>query len=74
MPSGTQSRQLRFHCECGRASCVETIEIPPARYATIVRERYRFVVISGHEEPPAELAVAKSVGIRREDVAPILSR
>jgi hypothetical protein len=45
---------LPFHCECGRASCVETIEIPPGRYAAIVRERYRFVVIPGHEEPDIE--------------------
>ena len=48
---------LPFHCECGRASCVETIEILPARYAAIVRDRYRFVVISGHEQPQIERVV-----------------
>jgi hypothetical protein len=45
---------LPFHCECSRATCVETIEIPPNRYEAIVRERYRFVVIPGHEEPEIE--------------------
>ena len=45
------SGTLPFHCECGRASCVETIEIPPRRYAVIVRERYHFIVLPGHEQP-----------------------
>ena len=49
---------LPFHCECGASSCVETIEIPPTRYADIVRERYHFVVIPGHEEPRIERIVA----------------
>jgi hypothetical protein len=48
---------LPFHCECGRASCVATIEIPAGRYAVIVRERYRFVVLPGHEEPSIERTV-----------------
>ena len=70
------SSPLPFHCECGRASCVETIEIPPGRYATIVRERYHFVVIPGHEEPriervlktePAFLVVEK-IGEAREQI------
>jgi hypothetical protein len=49
---------LPFHCECGASACLETIEIPPARYAAIVRERYHFVVIPGHEEPRIERVVA----------------
>jgi hypothetical protein len=48
---------LPFHCECGRASCLETIEIPASRYATILAERYRFVVLPGHEEAGIELIV-----------------
>ena len=48
---------LPFHCECGAATCVETIEIPPDRYEAIVRERYHFVVIPGHEEPRIERTV-----------------
>ena len=50
---------LPFHCECGRVSCVETIEIPPARYEAIVHERYHFVVIPGHEEERIERVVGR---------------
>ena len=46
-----------FHCECSRASCLETIELTPARYEAIVRERYHFVVVPGHEQPEIERVV-----------------
>jgi hypothetical protein len=70
------SSALPFHCECGRASCLETIEILPARYAAIVRERYRFVVIPGHEEPQIEriletepgFLVVEKIGEAREQI------
>lgn len=70
------SGSLPFHCECGRASCFETIEIPPARYEAIVQERYHFVVISGHEEPQiervvereADLLVVEKIGEAREQI------
>jgi hypothetical protein len=51
------SGPLPFHCECDRASCLETIELPAARYASIVRERYHFVVLPGHEETRIERIV-----------------
>src|SRR3569833_1913879 len=51
------STALPFHCECGQASCVETIEIAPARYEAIMQERYRFVVVPGHENPEIERVV-----------------
>jgi len=51
------SGTLPFHCECGSASCLETIEITSERYAAIIRERYRFVVLPGHEEPEIETVV-----------------
>src|ERR1041385_7592161 len=67
---------LPFHCECARTSCLETIEIPPARYADIVRERYHFVVIPGHEEPQIErivrteleFLVVEKIGEAREQI------
>jgi hypothetical protein len=67
---------LPFHCECSRASCLETIEITADRYEAVVRERYRFVVIPGHEEleiervvesDPAFLVVEK-IGEAREQI------
>jgi hypothetical protein len=65
-----------FLCECSRVSCVETIEIPPERYAAIIRERYHFVVIPGHEEPRVErtvrnegdFLVVEKVGEAREQI------
>jgi hypothetical protein len=48
---------LPFHCECGRATCVETIELESERYAAIVQERYRFVVVPGHQQPDIERVV-----------------
>jgi hypothetical protein len=70
------SSSLPFHCECGGASCVETIEIPPARYAAIVRERYHFIVLPGHEEPnierimesEADFLVVEKIGEAREQI------
>jgi hypothetical protein len=70
------STALPFHCECGRTSCLETIEIPPGRYARIVRERYHFVVLPGHEEPRIErivgteekFLVVEKVGEAREQI------
>jgi hypothetical protein len=51
------SGSLPFHCECSRATCVETIELSRVRYASIVRERFNFVVIPGHEDPQIERIV-----------------
>ena len=70
------SGALPFHCECGRAACLETIEIPTGRYAAVMRERYRFVVVPGHEEPDIErvletepeFLVVEKLGEAREQI------
>lgn len=67
---------LPFHCECARVSCVGTIDIPPADYERVVRERYRFVVIAGHEDAAVEevverqdaYVVVEKVGEAREEI------
>ena|SRR5579859_3674308 len=67
---------LPFHCECGRASCLETIDIPASRYAKIMAERYRFVVLPGHDDPEIERTVettpeyliVEKIGEAREQV------
>ena len=67
---------LPFHCECGRAFCVETIEIPPGRYEGIVQERYHFVVLPGHEqqglerivETEADFLVVEKIGDARAQI------
>jgi hypothetical protein len=50
---------LPFHCECGRASCLGTIEIPPPEYERVARERYRFVLIPGDEDAAIEHVVER---------------
>ena len=52
-------RPLPFHCECDRASCLGTIEIPPPLYERVVQERYRFVLIPGHEDTAIERVVER---------------
>jgi len=44
----------QYHCECGRASFFETIALDPADYQRVVAERYRFIVVPGHEETAIE--------------------
>jgi hypothetical protein len=48
---------LRFHCECGRSSCFETVDMPPPVYERVVAERYHFVLIPGHEDEEIERIV-----------------
>jgi hypothetical protein len=70
------SAALPFHCECGRASCFETIEIPPGRYASIVGERYHFIVLPEHVEERIErivetgntFVVVEKIGEAREQI------
>jgi hypothetical protein len=50
---------LRFHCECERGTCVETIEILPREYERVARERYRFVLVPGHDDPEIERVVER---------------
>jgi hypothetical protein len=48
---------LRFHCECGRASCFETIDLLPDTYERVAATRYRFIVLRGHEEREIERVI-----------------
>jgi hypothetical protein len=50
---------LHFHCECGRTSCVATIELHPSDYERVARERYHFVLAPGHEDPRIEQVVER---------------
>jgi hypothetical protein len=68
---------LPFHCECGRASCLDRLELAPSVYERVVRERYRFVLIPGHEEAAIErvverqpsYVVVEKIGEAREQIA-----
>ncbi len=53
------TRPLPFHCECSSASCVETLPISPRDYERVMNERFRFVVIRGHEDAQVERVVER---------------
>jgi hypothetical protein len=48
---------LRFHCECERAACLETVEMSPPVYERVAAERYHFVLVPGHEDEEIERIV-----------------
>ena len=48
---------IRFHCECDRASCFETIELGPEQYRQVVAKRYCFVIVPGHDDERVERLV-----------------
>jgi len=50
---------LPFHCECARSGCVGQVNIAPASYERIARERYRFILIPGHEDSSIERVVER---------------
>jgi hypothetical protein len=54
---------LRFHCECGHASCFETIDLMPDAYERVANgDGHRFIVLHGHEEPAIERIVESHHG------------
>jgi hypothetical protein len=67
---------IPFHCECGRGSCVEKVELRRGEYERIVQQRYRFVLLEGHEDPRIErvverqegFVVAEKIGEAREQI------
>jgi hypothetical protein len=67
---------LPFHCECSQASCVQTVALPPKDYERVANERYRFIVLAGHEDPQIEriveeheiFHVVEKIGEAREQI------
>ena len=50
---------VRYHCECGSATCFETVELRPSEYEQVASERYRFVICPGHENDLIEQVVER---------------
>lgn len=53
--------QVRYHCECGHASCFEMVSLDRADYERVASERYRFIVALGHEDSAIERVVERHV-------------
>jgi hypothetical protein len=51
--------QVPYHCECGRASCFETVSLRSPEYERVVAEQYRFIVAPGHEDSAIERVVER---------------
>lgn len=52
----------RFHCECDRGGCFETVELRPAEYRELLERRYHFVVAPDHADPRVERLVEERDG------------
>jgi hypothetical protein len=57
-----ETETMSIVCECGRADCVERIEIDPGAYARIRASAIMFVMASGHEDPSLETVVDRTAG------------
>jgi hypothetical protein len=62
-----------YHCECGHATCTETIPMTVADYEDMRTDSTCFAVLPGHEIPDLEDVVKRSDGffvVRKEPGAP----
>jgi hypothetical protein len=50
---------LPFHCECGRLTCTDTIELHPRTYDEIASNPLRFIVKPDHRIPEIERVVTE---------------
>jgi hypothetical protein len=70
------SSVMPLHCECAQASCLEKIELNARTYQPILAERYRFIVVPGHEVAAIErvveshptFAIVEKFGEAREQI------
>jgi hypothetical protein len=51
-------------CECGTATCVERVSIPPAEYERVRKDAHRFVVVAGHVAPDYEVVLEDHGGFQ----------
>jgi hypothetical protein len=54
--------ELELVCECGQPECTATLTLTIAEYDEIHRERDRFAVAPGHENPELEHVVERTDG------------
>ena len=52
--------ELQLICECGQPTCTATLTLTIADYADVHRQRDRFAVAPGHENPALERIVKKT--------------
>lgn len=50
-------QRVPFVCECGNADCLSTVMLTLATYAAVREDRFRFLLLAGHEKPADERVV-----------------
>jgi hypothetical protein len=55
----TRYKTAEYHCECGHATCTETIVMAGADYAGLRSDATHFALLPGHELPDLEDVVAR---------------
>lgn len=58
----TREGTAEYLCECGYATCTETIQMTVADYEAVRADPTTFAVLPGHEIPDVEDVVAQSDG------------
>jgi hypothetical protein len=58
----TRDKTAEYLCECGRATCTETIQMTVADYEALRTDPTHFAVLPGHEIPDVEDVVARNAG------------
>jgi hypothetical protein len=56
---GTDTEEVDFTCECGRADCAEPIPMAVGEYEAIRAEPTHFAVAPGHERREIESVIAR---------------
>lgn len=49
---------LFFYCECSDENCRQRVQLKPSRYATIHKQRDRFIILCGHETRSIEQIIS----------------
>jgi hypothetical protein len=52
--------RLRVVCECGRANCIEQIDLEPRDYEAVRADSSLFIVKPGHDDPEVEAVVERN--------------
>jgi hypothetical protein len=58
----TREDPAEYLCECGNATCTETIQMTVADYERVRADPTHFAVLPGHEIPDVEDVVARNEG------------
>ena len=57
---GEGAKRIRFHCECARPECNTPVLATREQYEEVRAHSRRFLIVDGHELPPAESVVRRT--------------